>query len=1071
MPIKILIADDHQLFRKGLKVTLDDEPDMEVIGEASDGKETIDMARQLLPDVAVIDISMPDVSGIEATRQILKEVPEIKIIALSIHSGKEFVQDMLSAGASAYILKDTVPEELSDCIRNVLKGEVILSKAITGLVVSDYVNLLSDPNSVRAKSEDSKNSGTQFKGNIAILDTKLYRPPIPDGYLERSRLDEVFLEEILRPLTLVSAPAGYGKSSLVSNWLENCGFLNSWISLDESDNDIFRFFSYLIAAIQNIFPGTCESTQTMIQASEFPHLDILINELMKDFESVNQKFIIVLDDFHYVKNLQIDAFIEKVAILHPHPLHFIIISRTDPSLPLSKFRSQGKLTEIRERDLRFTHNESKMLLESLSVSHLNDEFMEAVCLKIEGWITGLRLIALSLQSKTDLSLRIDDIPETNHFIMDYLLNEVMQDQPTALQECLTVTAILDRFCGPLCESTWSQIIDSDQVPKGEKFLSMLADSNIFLVSLDERRFWFRYHHFFRDLLLHQLKLKFSESQINNLHLNAAHWLESNNQIEGALDHLLQAKDYVNAGRIVSSKRHELMNSEQWKLLEQWMNKLPEAVVESDPELMITRAWILESTMQIPELQVCINKVDQLVTSSPPESEKRSNMVISESKALRSFFHYLKGDYQETRILADESLEGLDKSLLSVRGYAQCMYVLSYQMAGEYKEAYSKVYEALSGDLDFGTTYHARLHIILCFVNMNAGNMIELLASSKELLLIGNEYNLQESISFAHYFLGTAHYYLNNLAEAETAFRTVFDKQYFTSIWDYAHCGIGLAAVHNAQGQFKKSEEVINKIIDLAQKQENTSLMKLAKSFLMEIEICRGELDLVDHWTKTYNPHPIIPGVRYYIPQFTLAKVLIGHPKTDYHKEASKLLDDLYDYYTTTHHNARCLVHVYLLQSVMASHLGNDVEAMEKLRQAANLAESGQMIRAFLDMGYSIYQLIVNMRANYGSSKFLDLLDKCYNGIEFDSQTIRPTFVPTPDNFLANEDIPPLKSILTHREIELLQLLSDGCTNDEIADALHISTETVKTHLSNIYKKLEVKNRRLAVLKADKLGVL
>lgn len=142
MSAKILLADDHAMFRKGLRGLLE-KKGFRVVGEAGDGHEALEKARELSPDVVVMDITMPNLDGIEATRAITAEFPGTKVIVLSIHGGKRFVEKVLQAGAAGYVLKDSAPEELMDAVRTVLRGERYLSASITGLVVSQYVELLS----------------------------------------------------------------------------------------------------------------------------------------------------------------------------------------------------------------------------------------------------------------------------------------------------------------------------------------------------------------------------------------------------------------------------------------------------------------------------------------------------------------------------------------------------------------------------------------------------------------------------------------------------------------------------------------------------------------------------------------------------------------------------------------------------------------------------------------------------------------------------------------------------------------------------------------------------------------
>jgi two-component system response regulator NreC len=148
MSLRIIVADDHRIVRNGLRTLLNSEPDIEVIAEAENGRKTVHLVRELLPDVVVMDVTMPDLNGIEATRQIVSEFPQVKIIALSIHQHEQFVSGMLMAGASGYLLKDCSVEELTSAIRAATKGEFYLSPGVANVVIKNYISQLK-------KSEES----------------------------------------------------------------------------------------------------------------------------------------------------------------------------------------------------------------------------------------------------------------------------------------------------------------------------------------------------------------------------------------------------------------------------------------------------------------------------------------------------------------------------------------------------------------------------------------------------------------------------------------------------------------------------------------------------------------------------------------------------------------------------------------------------------------------------------------------------------------------------------------------------------------------------------------------------
>ena len=348
--IRVLLVDDHAMMRKGMALLLGEEADIEVIGEAGDGEQAIAQARELKPDVVVMDINMPRLNGIEATRQIVAELPDSKVIALSINSSKRFVDDMLSAGAVGYILKESVPEELLLGIRAVMRGDMYLSSATTSTVVSAYIEGIS--------SEQAE------VANIRILQTKLHRPAAPMSLVTRTRLFEQLDAGRERPLTLVSAPAGYGKSVLISSWLASSDWTSAWLSLDGSDSDLRQFLSYFLAAVNSAFPKTCEETRSLLTAAQLPSLGALVRTLVNELDEIEQPFILVLDDFHRIDvESPVNELLQLLLGHPPIPLHLVILTRRDPPLQLLSLRVQDQITELRMEDLSFTLQEARQLLE------------------------------------------------------------------------------------------------------------------------------------------------------------------------------------------------------------------------------------------------------------------------------------------------------------------------------------------------------------------------------------------------------------------------------------------------------------------------------------------------------------------------------------------------------------------------------------------------------------------------------------------------------------------------------------------------------------------------------------
>ena len=296
MPSTILLVDDHPVFRQGLRQIIEKEKDLKVVGEAGDGLEAIDRFRDLSPDIVVMDINMPSLDGIKATRQILSEYPDTKVVALSVHSGKQFVRDMIQAGAAGYLLKESIPEEMIEGIRTVLSGDVYLSKSISNILISDYKTLISE--------SEPEPDGL----SASILYTKLHHQPIPSHIVPRTRLIELLENGVQNPVTLIAAPAGYGKSVLAGQWLDVSEFPGAWVSLDESDNDVRTFLSYILEAIQNLFPQQELKSKSLLNAAALPSIPVVSRYLLNDLEPLSERFILVLDDFHLIHNAAIHEF-------------------------------------------------------------------------------------------------------------------------------------------------------------------------------------------------------------------------------------------------------------------------------------------------------------------------------------------------------------------------------------------------------------------------------------------------------------------------------------------------------------------------------------------------------------------------------------------------------------------------------------------------------------------------------------------------------------------------------------------------------------------------------------------
>jgi LuxR family transcriptional regulator, maltose regulon positive regulatory protein len=243
---------------------------------------------------------------------------------------------------------------------------------------------------------------TNFEG-LQILRTKLYRPRATGDLIPRARVRLMLDSQLDRTVTLVCAPAGFGKTTLLSDWLESSPNPNAWLSLDEHDSDLGRFLSYFIAAVRTSFPSACGETLALLHAPVLPPPGPLVTVLVNDLDALaedprlpaGQRFVLVLDDYQLVSEPGVHTLLSELLRHPPRALHLVLSARQDPPFPLHALRARGELGEIRTQDLRFTPEEIAAFMEQALGSPLDRDALAALVERTEGWATGLRLAALS----------------------------------------------------------------------------------------------------------------------------------------------------------------------------------------------------------------------------------------------------------------------------------------------------------------------------------------------------------------------------------------------------------------------------------------------------------------------------------------------------------------------------------------------------------------------------------------------------------------------------------------------------------------------------------------------------
>ena len=897
-----------------------------------------------------------------------------------------------------------------------------------------------------------------------ILTTKLYRPGLTGDLVSRPRLLERLEDRRDRPLTLVSAPAGYGKTTLVSSWLETCKCPNAWVSLDAGDDDLILFLTYFLAAVETMFPDALAETRPLLSGVSLPPLPVLIRSLVNELDQVEHPFILVLDDFHHISTIAVHDLLNGLLIHPPRSMHLVLISRIDPPLSLGRLRGRRQVTEVRTNELRFTGEETAAFVEQEIGTPIDDSIVSALQQRVEGWITGLRLVTLSFRQQGSVDLSLTGPSGSVSYVAEYLVEEVLQSQPQTVQDYLLNTAILDRFCAPLCAAVQFGLIESPEADQrgmsGQAFVEWLKENDPFLVRLDDQGGWYRYHHLFRELLLIRLEQRRGPSAMAQLHRQASAWFAQNRLISEALDHALLGGDADAAARLVAEHRHEAMNEERWHRLRRWLGLLPRDLVENDPQLLIIEAWLLIGWSKMADVA---ERVGTLLAKLPADSAD-IRYLQAEFDTLQSLISYHATDGEKSLALAQRALETIPREFSSERGLAVMLKSMAYQMLGDLESARSVVWEALTERATLHPTYRARVLMTTCFVDSIAADLNGVLQSAERVLRYGQQLSLAETIAHGYYFLGLGHYERNELTAAEKYLLPVVKGAYIANLHNFSFSSFLLALTYQAQGRPSEAREVVDAVVDRAMEMGDVSLLQTTQTFQADLAIRRGEVAAAHHWAASFSPDPFYVAYRFYVPQITLPKYLLALNTSDSRRQAVDLLSRLHDFFASIHNN-RLLIEVLALQALLHGARNDEPAALSALERAITLAEPGGFIRVFVDLGPRVVDLLARLRQRGVAPEYVARILAA-----FPTTAKTEAFTAIPSSVVSRPSF-ELVEPLTDREIDVLALLAQRLTNKEIAAQLFISPGTVAQHTHQIYQKLDVHNRRQAVAKAKALSIL
>lgn len=898
-----------------------------------------------------------------------------------------------------------------------------------------------------------------------LLRTKFHRPRLTADLVHRPGLKERLDGGWDLSLILVAAPAGFGKSTLLSAWLETLDRPNAWLSLDEHDNDLGVFLAYFLGAVRTIFPSALSATHALLSGVNLPPLTVIARSLLNELDELGRDFVLVLDDYHIISDQAVHDVLSALLQHPPHRMHLVIAARQDPPLPLGLLRARAQITDIRGQDLRFSVPEIAQFMEQTLRAPLSDEAIAVLAEKTEGWAAGLRLATLTLRYSGEIDSQIARLHAENQFVMDYLINEVQSHIPPAIQSFLLKTAILDRLCGPLC----TEVIGPDSADcQPQTCLEWLEGSGMFTTALDTQRQWYRYHHLFQEFLRTRLMRQSSPDEIAALHLRASAWFGRNGFIEEALHHALAGQDAAAAVRLVEQHRHALMNDEQWLVLNRWLRLFRAETVAAYPDLLLLSAWIADvARLDTGYVGHALDQAERLITEMSDQPEHARHLMGEVAVLLIKISHQLAQDTDALIAQTQRALENTPRQWYLVRSVAWLHLAFAYQKAGRLEDAYATLAAGRQEDTAEVGVVRGRIGGMNCYVQWIAADLSAMLQTATDFLDVVRPRHLSQSLAWAHHFLSCAYYQRNELAAAETHALASLELRHAGNARPCLYSAFIRALIHQARGAPGQARDTVTWAISYLRETNCGPLLPLAEAFRAELAVMQGDLGAANSWANGVNFQvPLSVMALFYAPQLTPSKILLAQDTPASRQQAAEALARLYDFVTSTH-NTRFTIEVLALQALLQDAQGDERAALALLKQAVLTAEPGGFIRLFVDLGPRMAGLLDRLRRTGVASGYAGQILQAFT---------EPTPAAPKQRAAQKAAVSPVERTetvepLTEREREILALLAQRLSNKEIAQALVISPQTVKRHATNIYQKLQAGGRREAVAVATRLGLL
>ncbi len=911
-------------------------------------------------------------------------------------------------------------------------------------------------NPIKDKRAEERSLDNNANG-ILILKSKIFKPTLRREFVSRKSLIDRLEANVSYPMTLISAATGCGKSVAVSQWLEETSHHYGWLSLDEEHNDIQVFLAYLVAIFKEQWPKNTFGLEYLLEGANLP-ANLIATTLIHDLDQLEDLFVLVLDDYHLIREEKIHELINCILRYPPEHFHLVILTQRDPPLKLARLRAQYRLNEVRMKDLAFSVEEA-IELRALIAAETPDDQVKTLVMESEGWITGITVGFMGLAGGIEFGRVIQSMNSQNSVISELVDEVVITGLTIAIQKYLELTVLLDRFSIELISAMVASVNDPDLSPAGsEEFIRLSKRRNLFLIPLDQTGQWYRYHHLFRSQIKKRAGKHFNEEVVSSIYKVASRWFEDQQLLEEALKYAILSKDITFAVILFDRNRLALHNAEQFQRLERLIKMFPEEAIESNPELLLSLAILQDHKANYYGMQKFLDDARQLLN--------KNDFKDAQFKKLKGQFHcvsaylpFMRGDFEASIRQAEIGLDLLPANEPNYfREFALAYYALGYQAIGKTEIGLNELSKTLEGPAKSDKYFRGRLLHIKTLIHQIAGDAREMSRPGVQLQALHSPKSYPGAWMAGIYSVVTSAYISNKLEKVHQFHDELMENRFAGRPFGVVHHLLIECLASLALGGWENVDVCITKCKELASDLGIPPLEGMVYAFEAEIALRRNDFR---HATEVaamanFNPHP--PLWYYYIPQLSQVKLLF---KTHQEVKAQELLENLLTMGRQCH-NKMLLVQGLALQAVIYTNESDRDLAKNALNEALLLAKDTENIRAFLDQGDPMYHLLKEIAGDQPENKQVTELLQAFEDKNLPSSQKEPISTGKRERQVIK---------LSKRELEILRFVSKGYKNDEIANTLFISIDTVKKHLYRSYLKLDVKNRIAAVKKAQKLDLI